>query len=157
MELAGFFVAHAVWSISDGEILIPLAGAETAAGQRNLIRFASDRIEDGVAAGQKWLAENPDRAARAVLVFDGFITLAGQRSDALLAMVRDFAPGNASATWAVPYRPANSPGGFAVHRPKLLAGPESADLEHLAAAFWRGVTSHEKGVEVWNRHLDESR
>ena len=31
MELAGFFAAHAVWSVSDGETLVPIGGVETPA------------------------------------------------------------------------------------------------------------------------------
>lgn len=157
MELAGFFAAHAVWCVSDGETLIPLAGAEAADGNRTLVRFEADRLEKGVAAGQKWLAENPDSVARAVLIFDGFIPLAGKRNDALLAQVRDFSLGGASATWAIPFRPASDPAGFAVHRPKLLANPSPDDAARLGEAFWRGVGAHEKGAAVWNRHLDETR
>jgi hypothetical protein len=157
-ELAGFFAAHAVWCISDGEVLIPLAGSETADGQRKLIRFEADRLEKGVAAGQKWLAENPDAAARGVLIFDGFITTRERkRADALLAMARDFSRGDAPATWAIPYRPAADPAGFAVERPQLLADPAAGEAPKLAEAFWRGVRAHEKGAPVWDQHLHELR
>jgi hypothetical protein len=57
----------------------------------------------------------------------------------------------------VPYRPVNSPEGFAVHRPKFLsfAGPEP-DYQDVGSAFFEGVDSHDKAAPIWSRHLDES-
>ena len=59
---------------------------------------------------------------------------------------------------AVAYRPAESPEGFAVFRPKIVAfeGFEPS-YEELSEAFFRGVHSHEEGTAVWVRALDESR
>jgi hypothetical protein len=51
-ELAGFFAAHAVWSVSDGETLIPLLGYEAGDGMRQLVRLASERIADGALAAR---------------------------------------------------------------------------------------------------------
>src|SRR5207244_362625 len=82
--------------------------------------LVSERVEEGAPRGKEWLAQNPDRAARAVLVFDGFITLAAGRTDALIVTIRDYTQGDAEITMALPYRPAGDPNGFAVHRPKFL-------------------------------------
>ena len=51
MNLAGFFAAHAVWCVSDGETLIPIFGYPDKNGQRVLNRLVHDRLEDAVAAG----------------------------------------------------------------------------------------------------------
>lgn len=157
-ELAGFFAAHGVWSVSDGETLIPLVAYETADGKRQMNRVVTDRIEEGVTRGKEWLAENPDHAARAVLVFDGFITLKTGKTDALIVTVRDYTRGEAEITMAIPYRPASDAKGFAVYRPKFLGfkGAEP-DWQNVGEALWVGITKHENGAEVWNRHLDESK
>jgi hypothetical protein len=156
-QLAGFFAAHAVWSVCDGETLIPLMGFETSDGTRQMHRFMADRIEDGVREGQDRLASNPESAIRAVLIYDGFITLPTGKVDALLVDIRDYGSPSRSLVMAVPYRPAGSPQGFAVHRPKFLsfAGPEP-DFQAVASAFFQGVDSHDKAAPVWSRHLDES-
>ena len=67
-ELAGFFAAHAVWSVSDGDTLIPLVGYETADGKRQMNRLVADRLEEGAVRGKAWLAKPPEPAVRAVLV-----------------------------------------------------------------------------------------
>lgn len=54
-ELAGFFTAHAVWSVSDGETLIPLVAYETADGKQQMNRLVTDRVEEGgTAAKSGW-------------------------------------------------------------------------------------------------------
>lgn len=157
-ELAGFFAAHAVWSVSDGETLIPLVAYETADGKRQMNRMVSERVEDGAAHGKEWLAKNPEQAAFAVLIFDGFITLQSGKTDALIVTIRDYTQGEAEVTMAVPYRPASAAKGFAVHRPKFLGfkGAEP-DWQRVGEALWIGIAKHEKGAEVWNKHLDESK
>ena len=49
VELAGFFAAHGIWCVSDGEPLTPMLAQESAANGRNMLRFASEQLEDGVA------------------------------------------------------------------------------------------------------------
>jgi hypothetical protein len=156
-KLAGFLAAHAVWSVFEGEMLIPLMGSETSDGKRQMHRFMADRIEEGVREGQERLATNSDGASRATLIYDGFITLPSGKVDALLVDIRDYGSPSRSLLMAVPYRPASSPQGFAVHRPKFLsfAGTEP-DYEAIGSAFFQGVDSHDKAAPVWSRHLDES-
>lgn len=157
IEFSGYFAAHAVWSVSDGETLIPLVAFETPDGKRQMKRLVAKRIEDGVAQGKEWMATNPDGAVRAVLIYDAFITLERGRTDALVVTARDFAHGNMEMTLAVPYRAASDSKGFAVHRPKLLDFKGTApDANRLTQALWRGIAKHEKGAAVWNAHLDES-
>lgn len=156
-QLAGFFAAHAVWCVSDGATLIPLMGFETADGKRQMQRFMADRIEDGGRDGQQRLADNPDGAIRAVLVYDGFVTLPAGKVDALVVDIRDYGSPSRSLLMAVPYRPASNPQGFAVHRPKFMhwTGP-GLDYQAVASAFFQGVHSHDKGAGIWSQHLDES-
>jgi hypothetical protein len=158
IDLAGFFAAHAVWCVSDGDVLVPFVAYETPEGNRQMNRLLTERLEDGVDVGKKWMTENPDSAARAVLIYDGFITLNGAKTDALLIIARDFTQDAAEVTIAVPYRPAGDKKGFAVHRPKFLGykGPEP-DWQNLGGVLWRGISKHEKGDAVWNAYLDQSK
>lgn len=158
-ELAGFLAAHAVWSVSDGETLTPILGFETAGGERQMNRLMADELQEAVERGQRWLKTNPQSASRAVLVFDAFVELEDGRSDALVVEARNYGPGPSAFTMALPYRPVDRPGGFAVHRPKLLSIDGIADdaVEELVESFFRGVDGHERGAAVWNDHLDESR
>lgn len=156
-KFAGFLAAHAVWSVSDGETLIPLMGTETPDGKRKMDRFVADRIEQGVREGQDRLNRNSAGATRAALVYDGFITLPTGKVDALLVDIREYGPPSSSLLMAVPYRPASSPQGFAVHRPKFLSSSGTEpDYQKVGSAFFEGVDSHDKAAPVWSRHLDES-
>ncbi|MCI4066192.1 hypothetical protein MRQ36_28035 [Micromonospora sp. R77] len=156
-RLAGFFAAHGIWNVSDGGPLIPMLGYEQADGSRGMQRFALDELADAARAGQDALHRNTHRAARAALVFDGYIHLEAGRTDALIVEAVDYA-GSRSFTVAVPYRPQQSPHGFAVHRPKFLAaaGIDNTDYQALADAFFAGIDSHEQAATVWNEHLDQA-
>jgi len=156
-QLAGFFAAHAVWCVSEGETLIPLVAFQGPGDERKMHRFAAELIEDGVAQGKDWLARNPESASRGVLVYDGFVTLPTGKTDALIIETMQYDPEPRGFTMAVPYRHAGSPRGFAVYRPKFMGfeGPQP-DFDRLGDAFFRGVDEHEKGAAVWTAHLDQS-
>ncbi len=156
-EFAGMFAAHAVWCVSDGETLIPLLAYDTGDGKPEMIRLVADHIEQGVAQGKEMLTKNTKKAKYAVLVFDGFITLKTGKIDALIVTIRDYSGGEAQITMAVPYRPAKDPKGFAVFRPKFLEFKGSEpDWKKVGSALWTGIDKHEKGAEVWNKHLDQT-
>ena len=64
--LAGFVLAHALWSVSDlpkEELLVPLAITETKDG-RNLHRFEAETQEDAIAKGKAYVKSlGPDVVA----------------------------------------------------------------------------------------------
>ena len=157
-EMAGFFVAHAVWCVSDADTLTPIMAYRFADGSKQMVRIADEQLEDAVRRGKDWLEHNPEAAAHAVLVFDGLITLADGKTDALIVNATDYGPPRLGFTMAIPYRPSDNPAGFAVYRPKFLdfEGSEPS-WEALGEAFFRGVDQHEKGSAVWNASLDQSR
>ncbi len=157
VELAGFFAAHAVWCVCEGETLIPILAFRKRDGEQRFQRLEGGQLEDAVARGQQWLADNPERLACAVVAYDGFITLASGKTDALVLEVRAYEPPAGGLCIVVPYRHAGASSKFAVHRPKFLDTPRpAAEIRALAEAFWRGVGKHEKGSAVWNEHLDET-
>ena len=61
--LAGFLAAHAVWSISDGETLIPIYGYIDASGARHLVRLAESQSGKAVETGRDLLDANPNNVA----------------------------------------------------------------------------------------------
>ena len=158
-ELAGFYAAHAIWCVSDGEALLPMLAYEKADGERGMDRIALENLEEAVAAGQQWLAENKHAAASAVLLYDAYVTLESGKTDALVVEARQYGAAPRSFQMIVPYRNAEASEGFAVHRPKFVTveGYEDPPFDAIAEAFFRGVDLHEKGAAVWTSHLDESR
>jgi hypothetical protein len=156
-ELAGYFLAHAVWCVSDGETLVPLVGHEGPRG-RELVRFAHERLEDGARAARDWLTSNPKDALRAISVVDGFISPGGIRTDAFISTVVAYKPARGSLEIVVPYRAAAAPEGFAVFPPKFFAPVGLGDdLTGLGEAFFRGVDAHDQGGKIWAKFLDEAR
>lgn len=132
-----------------------MLGYEQADGERGMIRFAADDIGAGAEAGRQALLANPNGAARAVLVVDAYLHLATGRVDALVVEAVEYGAQPRTLMIGVPYRPQPSPGGFAVHRPKVLQHAEAADAAFFAA-FFAGVDSHEQAAAVWQANLDES-
>ena len=156
-RLAGFFAAHGIWCVSEGETLIPLLGYEHTDGEYGMDRLMFDDFTEGARAGQDALADGDPGWVSAVLVADGYIDLDQGKTDALLIEAVRYGPYRQSMRVAVPYRPAQDPNGFAVHRPKFMGAEcDDPDLGPLAEAFFVGTTAHEEASAVWEAHLDES-
>lgn len=85
-RLAGYALAHAAWSVEDGETLIPLALVEVD-GSRELIRF------EGLAGSPDFLIRSHLRGtlvgeSMAAVVLDAKVTPeGGTRTDALMAEI----------------------------------------------------------------------
>jgi len=157
-ELAGFFVAHAFWTLSEASTFDPILAYLTEDGKRNMIRLVGYETPQAVALGRDWIVKNTEAATSAVLIFDGRISLEDGKCDAVIAEAQQLSPDAQTFKIAIPYRQHDSAEGFAVHRPKFMSeAPEGTSLDELAAAFFRGVDEHEKGSAIWNAHLDESR
>ncbi|MCP9952303.1 hypothetical protein [Actinomadura madurae] len=158
-RMAGFYAAHGVWSVADGETLIPMLGYVDADGGQGMDRLVFDDVGDAARAGQAALEEGRDGRVRAALVVDAYLHLDRGRVDALIVDAVEYGAERRAIKMAVPYRPQTSPQGFAVYRPKFIdvTGVEEPDYAALADAFFAGVDSHERAAAVWNEHLlDES-
>ena len=158
LELAGFFAAHGIWCVSDGEALVPMLAQIDQAGERSMSRFAADRLEDGVIEGKKQLIANSSRSVCAVLIYDGCVTLASNKTDALLMEIMSYSSPSERLSMAVPYRNRNAPQGFAVYRPKFLAydGSNHPYYARFGEVFFRGVDSHMQGAAIWSKVMDQS-
>lgn len=152
-ELAGYFAAHAVWSLSDGESFHPIFAYTTEDDARHMQRVVTPTAEEAVAFGRKQLESNEKDANDAVLIYDGRITGAAGARDALIIELRCYAFPWARATYGVPYTPKAS-GRFAVFRPVVLRWDDCADfdLDWSMERFFVGVHAHANGGAVWNAH-----
>ena len=158
-KLAGFFAAHAIWCVSDGETLIPILAYTTEDEGRMMERLiVEDDLSASVAVGKEKLLANEMDAIDAVLLYDGRIPIGEEKVDAIIIEIRAYFSPDSEAIMAVPYTP-NVSGRFRVHKPKLLAWENCEDFDMNAAleSFFEGVDGHEKGSKVWNDCLDESR
>jgi hypothetical protein len=129
MELAGFFTAHAVWTVSLQQgPLAPILVTEEE-GERSMTRFdKEDSMEVAVAKAQDLLTSNSAEAARGIILYDAFVTLDDERCDAIIVQGLDHKSGLLKLEIIQPYRPPGAPGGFAVMQPKV-SFPEG-QVEH---------------------------
>jgi hypothetical protein len=158
-KLAGFFAAHAIWCVSDGETLIPMLAYTTKDGERTMERLVvNDDLEASVVYGKQKLKSNEMDANDAVLLYDGRISLGKQKVDAIIMEMCAYGSPNSEALMASPYTPQQL-GAFKVHKPKLLGWEncDDFDMNAVLQSFFEGVDDHEEGAKTWNDCLDESR
>jgi len=157
-RLAGFFAAHAIWSISGGDALIPMLAYTRESDDRTMERFVGEDLAQGVAEAKRKLKSNEMDADDAVLVYDGLITIRHEKVDAVIVEMRAYFSPESEAIIAVPYTP-GSPEAFRVHRPKLLVWKycDDFDTEDVIHSFFEGVAEHEAGYQIWSASLDESK
>ena len=158
IELAGFAAAQAVCCLFDRQPLLPLAFSRSASAAP-AVNVLSPGTPDAITAhGKQWLDANVEHADVAVVVYDGYVTIAGVRTDALLLELRSYRRPIAVMKMAVPYRPHHDPRGFAVYRPKFIvrAMDDQDDTPALTQAFFRGVFAHDSGGRIWKACADQS-
>jgi hypothetical protein len=157
-RMAGFFAAHAVWSVSNGEMLVPMYGYEKSDGARGLDRFPGD-IKAGAASAHTSLRGNPHEAVNSVVILDAFINLPDGQTDALMVEAVGHPPHEFLLRMAIPYRPASSEEGFAVYRPKFIEvdGAGEDDYGDLGRVFFEGVEAHEHAAPIWLAAMDDSK
>ncbi|WP_029900332.1 hypothetical protein [Nocardia brasiliensis] len=156
---AGFYAAHGIWSVSDGDMLTPLLGYAATDGTEGLERLHSDDAAEAAHIGAERLQTGRPNWVRAVLIVDAFLHLPRGRTDALIIDAVEYTPRPRSMRMAVPYRPQSPNGKFAVYRPKFIdtQGFTDPDYSELADSFYAGVDSHQQAAAVWHAHLlDES-
>ena len=155
IELAGFAAAQAVCCLFDRQPLLPLAFSRRASGAPSVSILSAGTPNAIAADRQQWLDANVEHAGEAVVVVDGYVTIAGQRKDALILELRSYGAPLRQMRMAVPYRPHHDPAGFAIYRPKfIVSATDGHDTAALTRAFLRGVRSHDTGARIWNACAD---
>jgi hypothetical protein len=87
--------------IEDGSTLIPYVASETPVGLE-LTRFVSDTLEEGREQANAHAAESS--ADRVGVVYDGYLTVEGERSDAIFVEAQERSA-TSSVIFAQRYRP----------------------------------------------------
>ena len=101
MELVFVALDHGIDSVTEGGPLIPFALTETSDG-RDLSRFATETLEEGQARARDHVrAAGADRAA---IAYDGYLTVEGDRNDAIFVEAQERGEGY-SVMFAQRYRP----------------------------------------------------
>lgn len=157
-NLAGFFAAHAIWCVSDATTTDPMLVYTTADDQRQMERFVGYDAAAAVPIARRKMESNEMDATDAAVLYDGRISGAEGKLNAIIIEMRAHFFPQSRAVFAVPYTPKAS-GKFLVHKPKLLLWEncDDFDMDGMFQAFFEGVDSHEKGSAIWNESLDESK
>lgn len=156
-QLAGFLAAHAVLQAAKGATLGPLIIFEKSDGTAHFVRIHEADPQLAASKGEQILKANADGAERGVMAFDAYLNLPQGRTDAIFLQAWQYVPQPQRILLAVPYRHASKPGGFAVHRPTVIAfEDERIPDADVVAAFFLGVDKHEAGGKFWQEHYDES-
>lgn len=158
VEMVGYCAAHAVYSVCDGEVLIPIVGILRDDGQTQLTRLVGGSIET-TAGGARKLSELGADMLGACFIRDAVMTSATGKTDCLLIDVRFSADREREMQFVLPYRNAGHADGFGVNRPELTNGAEGLDTgtrQAIGQAFFKGMRSHSEGFATWEAHyLDE--
>ncbi|OLU20714.1 hypothetical protein BVH01_01890 [Pseudomonas sp. PA1(2017)] len=151
-KMAGRVAAHAVLSVCDGELLIPIYGYLGRDGKTNMVRVVSPTAEQAMAEGERMYDQNPNQATAGVWVVDGFITLPEVgKVDALLLNICTYGLEKSELQLAIPYRHALSSEGFSVFNPKLLnlQNLQSEQIPSIMDAFFEGRDEHTDAAKIW--------
>ncbi|MGE3172596.1 MAG: hypothetical protein AB7O97_08200 [Planctomycetota bacterium] len=151
--LAGFFAGHGIWCVADGRALTPLIAWEGIGGKRQVVHLQDDPVDEAVRRGRDWLRDNPERAARAVLLSEVRDPDPGGRLGGLRIEARWYDPAPAAMTITVPFRRrGDGIDGFEPLAPRFeLPELASATLRRvLEESFLAGLQQHEQGAPIWN-------
>jgi hypothetical protein len=81
---------HAIESNREsGGPLTPFSITEDVNGKRTLTRYAAERLEEGEARGKKRIEESKADIVRYAFAWDGYVTIGGKKSDAILVEAGD--------------------------------------------------------------------
>ena len=83
MEVVFFALDHGIDSVREGGALIPFLITDVA-GERKLERFVANRLEESLSRAQEAAQALPRSASAYALAHDGFVTIEGERMDAIL-------------------------------------------------------------------------
>lgn len=158
MAMAGDLAAHAVWGVSDGEMLIPIVGILNADGKTSMQRLITDTSAEAMVMGDHALTHPQQGSIGVTFIRDGIITLDSGRTDALIIDISFTEDPSRRLQILVPYRNAKHADGFAVHRPQItrLDGIAEEAVDGLVAAFFDGIDAHQQGSAIWkSNYVDQ--
>ena len=151
--LAGFVLAHAVWSVSDlpkGDLLVPLAIIEKN-GERELLRFEAETQAQAITNGKATVAKRQADADAWAFAREGQFKEGDKYVDVISIDV--WAKGMAAPiTFVQPFQPFST-GQFKVlgdARVVVDGKVQTAEVSnHLIEQLNRGIQSHSKAAKLW--------
>jgi hypothetical protein len=154
VKMAGEVASHAIWSVSSGETLTPIVGYLKRDNSHAMERLAMDSVQ-AVSLGELKISALDSDKLGAAFVKEGCVTLGAGKTDALIVDVRFAENIEKKVQFIIPYRKANHPQGFAVHRLKLtqLEGISNDVVDSLSNAFFDGIEAYAEGGSLWEEKL----
>jgi len=155
LSLAGFTLAHALWSVSDlvgNDLLCPLVFIERNA-QRELVRFEAETQAAAISAGKAQLAQSAADVDRWAFAHEGLINEQGSKVDVVvvLLMAVKMMP---SVTLIQRFAPFAKQNHFRlISCPTVsIDGVEQApnSLPNVLLAVRSGVLEHGAVAKLWN-------
>lgn len=153
-NFVGFFAAHGIWQVQDGENVIPLLSVQKN-NVRNFERYEGESYEQALDKAKTAIKKKANDFSYSLLAYDGFITLNDEKHEAIIIEATDSTTPNSTISMAVPYRSAKSELGLAIYKPKVLSST-TPDLNLFLNDFWKGAESHTKAIEFWDKYSDQS-
>lgn len=158
VKMAGYFTSHAIWSVADGETLIPIVGYLKTDDSQGMERLAMSSAQ-AMAHGNERIENLRDDEIGAAFIADAVVTLDTGKTDALIVDVRFAQDATGKLQFFLPYRNAKHPDGFAIHRLQLtqLEGISQEMVDQLVGAFFDGLEAHEQGGKLWkDKYIDQA-
>jgi hypothetical protein len=154
-RLAGFIAAHSVWSVSDGQALVPIVGRLSGEGKVSFTRHPAETFEAAAESAIAARSAKHDGEVASCVAIDGYTELSTGATDAVIISASDAEHPDGDLVLAIPYRPAKL--GFAVHTVKVISAPESygSEVKPTMDAFFEGVRTHAQGNSTWSAHAEE--
>lgn len=151
--LAGFVLAHAMWSISDvSELLVPLAILERN-GKREVLRFEGDTQEEAISNGKATMAALGADVEQWAFAREGLLNEHGDRVDVVSIDI-----GTKGSTTKITLIQRFEP--YSKRHHFLLIGDpeividgtvqESAKMKGLLETVHHGVSQHAKAGLLWD-------
>jgi hypothetical protein len=157
LALAGFVLAHAAWSLSDGldgDLLCPLSVVEDTHGERKLARYEADSQEEAIVAGKSAMRDVKNDAAAWAFAREGaWRKMGSEQAGDVLAIDFWSAEMPSTATFMQPFSRARNGSRFRIGGvPTLVVGDRllSADVASPSIiAIMDGVKAHTIVAGLW--------
>jgi hypothetical protein len=154
VNLAGFALAHAAWSVSDlpqGELLVPLGVLDKGA-VKELHRYEADSQEEAIAKGKASLDEIDESVVQWAFAREGQIKNGDGYVDVISVEAKSRGQ-TSSLIFVQPFTPFES-GRFRLLGPPAVVVDHvvvpDADAAPLLDALYAGIHSHSKVAELWS-------
>jgi hypothetical protein len=157
-RLAGFALAHALGSIEGGGPLCTLALVKVKE-RLDFVRYDAKTIPVSIVGARRDLRERLGSGGHAVLVYDGFATVEGDRRDAIIveliatdgmalgSLIQRYRPSRLGGLLGLARAFVPVPGGVAVIGEPVPGEPLS---ESQSAALMHGVAEHPEGRRLYH-------